>query len=230
MPFRVGFLIYPEFTQLDMTGPLEVFSRMPDTEVLVLAKTRDATPSDAGLHLLPNGTLSDCPYLDMVCVPGGPGSLAVVEDEATLAFLRERCGKAAYVTSVCTGSLILAAAGLLRGYRATSHWSVIDMLKLCGATPVRQRVVVDRNRVTGAGVTSGIDMALRVAEGICGEEIVRDIQLRLEYDPQPLRDCGSPAKAAPETLERVRASYEGRMRERRAAMERAAARLRDSVI
>ncbi|MEP7367566.1 MAG: DJ-1/PfpI family protein [Acidobacteriota bacterium] len=225
MPLRIGFLIYPEFTQLDMTAPFEVFARMPETEVLVLAKTRDAVPSDHGLHLLPNGTLSDCPHLDMLCVPGGPGCAATMEDEEVLTFLAERGGRADYVTSVCTGSLVLAAAGLLRGYRATSHWSVVELLALCGAFPVNERVVVDRNRITGAGVTSGIDTALRVAATIFGDEVACEIQLRLEYDPQPPYDCGSPEKAPTEIVERARAVMDQRMGDRRAAMLRAAARL-----
>jgi cyclohexyl-isocyanide hydratase len=225
MPLRIGFIIYPEFTQLDMTAPFEVFARMPDTEVLVLGKTRDAVPSDHGLHILPNGTLLDCPQLDMVCVPGGPGCSAIVEDEEVLTFLSERGARADYVTSVCTGSLVLAAAGLLRGYRATTHWSVLELLALCGAIPVNERVVVDRNRITGAGVTSGIDTALQIAATIFGEEVACEIQLRLEYDPQPPFDCGSPVKARASIVERARAVMEHRMGDRRAAMARAAARL-----
>lgn len=225
MPLRVGFLIYPEFTQLDMTAPFEVFARMPETEVLVLWKTRDAVPSDHGLHVLPNGTLRDCPQLDLVCVPGGPGCAAVVEDSEVLDFLAERGGKAGYVTSVCTGSLVLAAAGLLRGFRATSHWSVLELLSLFGATPVAERVVVDRNRITGAGVTSGIDMALRTAAMLFGDELACEIQLRLEYDPAPPHDCGSPAKAPKSIVDRARAVMDQRMGDRRAAMRRAAERL-----
>lgn len=225
MPLRVGFLIYPEFTQLDMTAPFEVFARMPETEVLVLGKTRDAVPSDHGLHVLPNGTLRDCPQLDLVCVPGGPGCAAVVEDSEVLDFLAERGGKAGYVTSVCTGSLVLAAAGLLRGFRATSHWSVLELLSLFGATPVAERVVVDRNRITGAGVTSGIDMALRTAAMLFGDDLACEIQLRLEYDPAPPYDCGSPAKAPKSIVDRARAVMDQRMGDRRAAMRRAAERL-----
>ena len=225
MPLRVGFFIYPEFTQLDMTGPFEVFARMPETEVLVLAKSRDPVPSDHGLHISPNGTLRDCPQLNMLCVPGGPGCASIIDDDEALTFIAERGAKAGYVTSVCTGSLVLAAAGLLRGYRATTHWSVLDLLALCGDTHVSERVVVDRNRITGAGVTSGIDTALRVAAAIFGDEVACDIQLRLEYDPQPPYDCGSPEKAPPATVERVRSVMAQRMSERRDAMQRAAARL-----
>ena len=226
MPLRIGILIYPEFTQLDMTGPFEVFARMPETEVLILAKTREAVPSDYGLHFLPNGTLRDCPQLNVVCVPGGPGCAPVLEDDEVLGFLADRGGKADYVASVSTGSLVLAAAGLLRGYRATTHWSVLELLALCGAIPVNERVVVDRNRITGAGVTSGLDTALRIAATIFGDDLACEIQLRLEYDPQPPFDCGSPEKAPAAIVDRAREVLEHRMGDRRAAMARAAERLK----
>lgn len=225
MPLRVGFLIYPEFTQLDMTGPFEVFARMPDTEVLVLAKTRDPVPADHGLHILPNGTLRDCPHLNLLCVPGGPGCDDAMEDEEILTFLAERGAKADYVSSVCTGSLLLAAAGLLQGYRATTHWSTLDLLSICGAIPVSERVVIDRNRITGAGVTSGIDTALRIAATVFGDEVACEIQLRLEYDPQPSQDCGSPAKAPLVIVERLRHMIAHRIANRRETMLRAARRL-----
>lgn len=222
---RVGFLIFPEFTQLDMTGALEVFSRMPDTEVLLLWKSREAVCSDAGMHILPNGTLEDCPHLDLVCVPGGPGIGPLLEDEQVLAFLWERGRKAQFVTSVCTGSLVLAAAGLLKGYRATTHWLSMDLLPFCGAIPSAGRVVVDRNRVTGAGVTSGIDMALRIAAMLYGDDMAREIQLRLEYCPEPPFTCGQPETAPAEIVERVAASMADVLAERRTLLARAAARL-----
>jgi cyclohexyl-isocyanide hydratase len=226
MPLRIGFLIYPEFTQLDVTGPFEVFARMPETEVLVLAKTRDAVPSDHGLHVLPNGTLRDCPHLDILCVPGGPGTNAAVEDGEILRFLADRGAKASYVTSVCTGSLLLAAAGLLDGYRATTHWHVKDLLAPCGAIPADERVVVDRNRITGAGVSAGIDMALTLATILFGDVVACEIQLRLEYDPQPPQNCGSVEKAPADMVERVGTMLRQRMADRDEAMRRAGERLK----
>lgn len=223
---RVGFVIFPEFTPLDLVGPMEVFARMPETEVLVLGKTLDAVPSDTGLHVLPNGTLADCPHLDLICVPGGPGCGALLEDDEVLAFLAERGARARWVTSVCTGSLVLAAAGLLKGYRATTHWLSMGLLGLCGAIPVDERVVVDDNRITGAGVTSGIDMALKAASLAFDEDTAREIQLRLEYKPVPPFACGTPAEAPVEMVERVTASMAEMIAQRRTAMERAAARLR----
>ena len=222
---RVGFLIFPEFTQLDMTGAQEVFSRMPDTEVLLLWKSREAVSSDGGMHILPNGTLEDCPHLDLICVPGGPGIGALLEDEQVLRFLRERGRRAQFVTSVCTGSLVLGAAGLLQGYRATTHWLSKELLSLCGAIPAAGRVVVDRNRVTGAGVTSGIDMALRVAALAYGDDMAREIQLRLEYCPEPLFACGQPETTPAEIVERVKGSLADVIEERRALLARAAQRL-----
>lgn len=225
MPLRVGFVLFPEFTQLDMTAPFEVFARMPETEVLVLGKSRDAVPSDHGLHILPNGTLRDCPNLDIICVPGGPGATAAIEDPEILCFLAARGPVARYITSVCTGSLVLAAAGLLQGFRATTHWTALDLLALCGVTPVEGRIVVDRNRITGAGVTAGIDMALHTAALLFGETVACEIQLRLEYDPAPPYDCGTPAKAPPAMVEHIRSVLAQRAGDRREAMERAAARL-----
>ena len=205
MARRIGMLIFPRLTQLDMTGPYEVLARLPDTKVDLFARTLDPVTTDRGMQILPTVTYESCPPLDIVMVPGGPGQQDLMEDEAALSFLRRQAAGAEYVTSVCTGSLVLAAAGLLKGKRATSHWAAVEYLALMGAIPVREQVVVDGNVVTGAGVTSGIDFALRLAAVLAGEEVARQIQLQIEYEPEPPFDSGSPERAAPETLATVKA-------------------------
>jgi len=197
---KIGLLLFPKLTQLDLTGPLEVFTSMPGADVSLIWKTLDPVVSDGGMSILPTQTFEECAHLDLICVPGGPGQIDLMSDDETLDFLRRIAPGCQWVTSVCTGSLILGAAGLLRGYRATSHWSSIDQLELFEATPVHERVVLDRNRVTGAGVTSGIDFALTLAAEILGEEIAKEIQLKIEYDPAPPFNSGSPRLAEPELL------------------------------
>ncbi len=167
---RIGMLIFPRMTQLDMTGPYEVLARLPDTTVDLIARTLEPVTTDRGMQIVPTVTYATCPPLDVVMVPGGPGQQDLMEDEAALGFLRKAAGAAKFVTSVCTGSLVLAAAGLLKGKRATCHWAAIDNLALLGAIPVREKVVVDGNIVTGAGVTSGIDFALTLAAILSGRE------------------------------------------------------------
>ena len=202
---RIGMLIFPRLTQLDMTGPYEVLARLPNTVVDLVARTRDPVTTDRGMQILPTVTDADCPPLDVVMVPGGPGQQDLMEDEAALEFLRKVAASAKYVTSVCTGSLVLGAAGLLKGKRATCHWAAIDHLALLGAIPVREKVVVDGTIVTGAGVTSGIDFALTLAAILEGEQVAREIQLQIEYDPAPPFNSGSPKTAAPAMLEAVKA-------------------------
>ena len=201
---RIGMLIFPGMTQLDMTGPYEVLVRLPDTQVDLVARTRDPVVTDRGMQIVPTVTYAECPPLDVVMVPGGPGQQELMEDEEALGFLRKQAAGAKYVTSVCTGSLVLGAAGLLKGRRATSHWAAIDHLALLGAIPVREKVVIDGNIVTGAGVTSGIDFALKLAAILEGEEVARAIQLQIEYDPEPPFDSGSPKSAAPALVERLK--------------------------
>ncbi len=195
MAWHIGMLIFPRMTQLDLTGPYEVLARAPNAKVDLVARTLDPVASDRGLQIVPTATYDDCPQLDVIVVPGGPGQQELMEDEAALGFLRKQAAGAKYVTSVCTGSLVLGAAGLLKGKRATSHWGALEHLKLLGAVPVSERVVMDGNVVTGAGVTSGIEFALRLAAILEGEEAARDIQLQIEYDPAPPFDCGSPKTA-----------------------------------
>jgi cyclohexyl-isocyanide hydratase len=200
----IGMLVFPRLTQLDMTGPYEVLARLPNTTVHLVAKTLDPVTTDRGMKIMPNMTYAACPQLDVVMVPGGPGQQDLMEDEATLDFLQQQARAAKYVTSVCTGSLVLGAAGLLKGRRATSHWAALEHLKPLGAVPVSEKVVVDGNIVTGAGVTSGIDFALKLASILEGEATAREIQLQIEYDPDPPYDAGSPSKAAAETVAAVR--------------------------
>ena len=201
----IGMLIFPRLTQLDMTGPYEVLARLPNTKVHLVAHTLDPVKTDRGMMIVPTVTIADCPQLDLVMVPGGPGQQDLMEDPVVLEFLQRQARGVKYITSVCTGSLVLGAAGLLKGKRATSHWAAIDHLTALGAIPVNDRVVVDGNIVTGAGVASGIDFALAVAAILEGEEVARQIQLQIEYDPAPPFNSGSPKTAAPELLATLRA-------------------------
>jgi cyclohexyl-isocyanide hydratase len=202
---RIGMLIFPRLTQLDMTGPYEVLARLPDTKVELVARTLDPVTTDRGMQIVPTVTYDSCPPLDVVMVPGGPGQQELMEDEAALAFLRKQAATARYVTSVCTGSLVLGAAGLLMGKRATCHWAALEHLKPLGAIPVSEKVVIDGNIVTGAGVTSGIDFALTLAAILESEDVAREIQLGIEYDPAPPFNSGSPKTAARELIDRLRA-------------------------
>ena len=223
MTTRIGLLLFPRLTQLDLTGPYEVFARLPEAQVLLVGSGE--ARSDTGLRLQPDVGHADAPQLDVICVPGGPGVNDAMEDEALLRFLRAQAERAAWVTSVCTGALVLGAAGLLRGYRATTHWLSLDLLTPFGATPVRERVVIDRNRATGGGVTAGIDFGLRLAAELRGEKVAQAIQLLMEYDPAPPFRAGSPRSADPTLVESVSAARRGLNDERRRIIERAAAKL-----
>lgn len=223
---QIGLILFPKLTQLDLTGPAEVFYRMPGAKVQLLWKTIEPVSSDRGMAILPTMRFADCHALDLICVPGGAGQIDLMDDEETLDFLRRIAPTCKLVTSVCTGSLVLAAAGLLEGYKATSHWSSIDQLSLLGAIPVTERVVRDRDRVTGAGVTSGIDFALTVVADLLGEEAAREIQLQMEYDPEPPFQSGSPRSASPALVQAMREKIAPFIARRMAATERAASRLR----
>jgi cyclohexyl-isocyanide hydratase len=225
-PFNIGLLLFPHLTQLDLTGPWEVFARMPGVNNYLVWKDRQPVMSDRGLAIVPTTTFADCPPLDLICIPGGPGQIALMDDEETLAFVRHMAESAQWVTSVCTGSLVLGAAGLLQGYRATSHWGSLDQLSLLGATPVAERVVRDRNRITGAGVTSGIDFALTVAEELLGRDVAENIQLQMEYDPAPPFHSGSPRSASTARLAQAKQQMAEFIARRRAASERAGERLK----
>jgi cyclohexyl-isocyanide hydratase len=218
----VGLLLFPDMTQLDMTGPYEVFISLPRTTVHLIWKSLEPVIVGGGLRMLPTTTLSSCPKLDLICVPGGPGQVALMRDSEVLDFLREQAETCRYVTSVCTGSLVLGAAGLLRGFRATSHWLSLDQLALLGATPVAERVVMDGNRITGGGVTSGIDFALFVAAQLFGEDVAKEVQLRIEYDPAPPFNAGSPRTADPALVARLSERLKDRQAARRAVTVEAA--------
>lgn len=221
----IGLLLFPTLTQLDLTGPFEVFARAPDTKVHLIWKNLDLVVSDRGMAIQPTTTFDACPALDIICIPGGPGQINLMEDEEVLSFIRAKSKQAKLVTSVCTGSLVLGAAGLLEGYKATTHWASLDQLALLGAEPVNERVVRDRNRITGAGVTSGIDFALSVVSEMFGPDIAQNIQLHMEYDPAPPFDCGSPRSASEEQLKKAQQQVAPFIEKRRQATLKAAARL-----
>lgn len=192
---HIAFLLFPGVTQLDLTGPAQFLSRLPGARVDLVWDTRDPVPTDAGFAILPTATLAEVPRADLLCVPGGMGVSKVIDHAPALDWVRQVGAEAEWVTSVCTGALVLGAAGLLRGYKATTHWAWHDMLPLFGAEPVHARHVIDRNRATGGGVTAGIDFALALMARIAGEDVARAVQLALEYDPAPPFDAGSPEKA-----------------------------------
>jgi cyclohexyl-isocyanide hydratase len=226
---NIGILIFPKVTQLDATGPAQMLARVPGAQIHMVWKTRDPVPTDAGFSIVPNATFADCPQLDLVCVPGGTGQIELMTDQETLDFLRRQAAGARYITSVCTGSLVLGAAGLLVGYKSACHWAWRDMLADFGAIPVAERVVRDRNRISGGGVTAGIDFGLAVAAELAGEEVAKSIQLGFEYDPQPPFDCGSPEKAGPERVARMRQQLSGLLDVRRRANDAAAAKLQGTI-
>jgi cyclohexyl-isocyanide hydratase len=222
-PLSIAFLLYPDVTQLDLTGPAQFLSRIGGT-IHYVAKAAEPVPTDAGFSIVPTATFAEITHADILCVPGGISCVDVIEDDETLAWVRAVGEGAEWVTSVCTGSLILGAAGLLEGYRAGCHWAWREHLSLFGAEPVAERVVFDRNRVTGGGVTAGIDFALALIAAIRGEAHARIVQLALEYDPAPPFDSGSPERASPELIafyrKRMEALAPGRDDRIRAAAER----------
>ena len=201
---KVAMLAYPNMILLDLVGPQTVFSIL-QADVRLVWKSKEPIPTDVGIPLVASDTFETCPNdLDVLLVPGGlGGSIACMNDTAVLRFLAERGESARFVTSVCTGSLVLGAAGLLKGFGATSHWYVRELLPLMGASLVPGRVVEDRNRITGGGVTAGIDFGLTIAARLAGEEMARQIQLVIEYDPKPPFDAGSPEGAGTILTDRV---------------------------
>lgn len=224
-PLHIGILLFPNVTQLDATGPAQVLCRVPGATLHMIWKTRDPVMTDAGFAIVPTTTFADCPQLDVICVPGGGGQVALMSDDETLDFLRKQAAGAKYVTSVCTGSLVLGAAGLLKGYRSACHWASRELLTQFGAIPVAERVVRDRNRLSGGGVTAGIDFGLTLAAELAGEEIAKSIQLVMEYDPQPPFDCGSPEKAGAERVKRLKERISAMLESRQKANSEAAARM-----
>ena len=214
-PFNIGFVIFPELTQLDFTGPLQVFQYLPQSATHVVAKTTAPVKSDGALTVVPTHSFATCPQLDLICVPGGTmGVIAAMSDRETVDFVRRQAADAKYVTSVCTGAFVLGAAGLLKGRRATTHWAFAELLPLVGATHEKARVVKDGNVITAGGVTSGIDFGLTVVAEIAGPTAAQAIELGAEYDPDPPFRTGHPDRASDavkamvnDRYERVRAAF-----------------------
>lgn len=222
---HIGLLLFPRLTQLDLTGPFEVFANTPGATVHLIWKSRDPITAVTGMKILPDTTFDECPQLDVLCVPGGAGVAELMEDAEVLDFLRRQAVTTRYVTSVCTGALVLGAAGLLKGRRATTHWASHDFLATLGAIPTHGRVVRDGNLFTGGGVTAGIDFALTLVAELCGKDVAQAIQLQIEYAPSPPFDAGSPDTAPSEILTIARQRGAGMRAQREALMDRIAARL-----
>lgn len=203
-PLTIGSLLFEGIDQIDLTGPFEVFARLPNTAVRLYSPDGAPVRDVRGLRLVPDGAIAEAPQLDVLHVPGGAGQEDLMRNDAVLGWLRDQAAGARMVFSVCTGALLLGAAGLLRGRRATTYWSAIDLLPHFGATPVDERVVIDGDWIFAAGVTAGIDGALRLASLLRGEESARAIQLMMQYAPEPPFDSGTPHTASPETVARVR--------------------------
>lgn len=225
MSITIGLLIFPDITQLDMTGPHEVFTKIPGAKVMTIWKDLEPITAGGGLRILPDVTYDTCPPLDVICVPGGAGMNPLLNDEATLVFLRRVAPNATYVTSVCTGSLVLGAAGLLKGKHAACHWMSRDMLSAFGAIPDPARVVFDGNIVSGGGVTSGIDFALALVARMFGDDLAKSIQLGIEYNPKPPFDAGSPDGAGNAITSAVLEKATSRQAARQAMVDEAAAKL-----
>jgi cyclohexyl-isocyanide hydratase len=207
MSLRVGFLLYPNLTQLDMTGPYEVMNGVPGAELHTIWREAGVVRADSGLGLVASDSYKSCPTLDVLIVPGGRGQIELMQDEETLDFLRLQGEKARYLVSVCTGALLYGAAGLLQGYKAATHWAFMELLPMFGAIPVHERVVKDRNRITGGGVTAGIDIALQVVAEVAGVETAREIELGIEYNPAPPFRCGHPSLADAALLARLKERF-----------------------
>jgi cyclohexyl-isocyanide hydratase len=204
MTLQAGFLIFPRIQLLDLAGPFDVLTGLPDVAAHLVGKTPDTVVSTSGLRLAPDYTFASCPPLDILCVPGGNGITDLLNDQDTLDFVRRQAEHASYLTSVCTGTLLLGTAGLLRGRRATTHWAFHELLETLGATPEKARIVRDGNLITGGGVTAGIDFALSLAAELAGATEAQAIQLELEYAPAPPFDAGRPDTAPREIVDLVR--------------------------
>ncbi len=224
--FHIGLMLFQRVQQLDLTGPYEVFATLPDVRVELVARTLEPITAATGLILVPTVTFDTCPALDVLCVPGGVGVNALLEDEETLGFVRRQAASARYVTSVCTGALVLGAAGLLQGRRTTTHWNAHELLIAYGAEPVRERVVRDGNLFTGGGVTAGIDFALTLVAELFGREAAERVQLQLEYAPAPPFDAGTPDTAPASVVAQVRSRTASIRAEREMLASRFAARVK----
>jgi cyclohexyl-isocyanide hydratase len=222
---QIGSFLFEGLDQIDLTGPFEVLSKVPNSTYRVFGKSAAPVRDARGLRLVPDATLGDAPQLDLMHVPGGFGQEGLMEDEEVLSWIREQAAGARCLFSVCTGALICGAAGLLKGRRATTHWTVRHLLPFFGAIPVNQRVVRDGNMVFAAGVTSGIDGALQVAADLRGNEVAQGIQLAIEYAPEPPFSSGTPESAPATVLEQVRLSYRTLTDQREQTARRVAERL-----
>lgn len=218
-PLRIVFILYPRLTQLDFTGPYEVLARMPNAEIVLASKDGGSLVSETGLIFGGMRCLADIDHADMIMIPGGPGQTDAMLDPDFMSEVKRLGESATYITSVCTGSLILAAAGLLKGKRAGSHWAYRELLASFGAIPDPARVVRDGNVLTGGGVTAGIDIALTIVADIAGEDAAKMIQLMIEYAPAPPFDSGRPETASPETINAVRTRFAAFAEQRRKAIE-----------
>jgi cyclohexyl-isocyanide hydratase len=225
MALQIGFLLFPQVQQLDLTGPYDVLASLPDVQVHLIWKDLVPVTASTGLVLKPTITFDDCPDLDVICIPGGGGVGPLMEDEQTLEFIKRQAAQAKYVTSVCTGSLVLGAAGLLKGKRATTHWAYHELLPTLGAIAVKDRVVRDGNLFTGGGITAGIDFALTLAAELIGADAAQVLQLQLEYAPAPPFNAGSPDTASQHVLDEARNRAAASLKTRTQITERAAARL-----
>lgn len=225
MTLQIGFLLFPGIQQLDLTGPYDVLGSLPDVKLHLVWKDLATVTSSTGLVFTPTITYADCPNLDVICVPGGAGVGPLMEDPQTLGFLKDQAHTARYVTSVCTGALVLGAAGLLRGRKATTHWAYHDLLAALGATAVKARVVRDGNLLTGGGITAGIDFALSLVAELYGEAAAQLVQLQIEYAPAPPFDSGSPQTAPAHVLAQALKRTAQSRKDRAEVVARAAARL-----
>ncbi|MCD5974315.1 DJ-1/PfpI family protein [Pseudomonas quasicaspiana] len=223
MTLHIGLLVFPKVQQLDLTGPYDVFASTPGVTVHLIWKDLEALHSSTGLQLQPTQTFADCPPLDVLCIPGGQGIDPLLEDEQTLAFIRKQARTVKYLTSVCTGALVLGAAGLLKGKRATTHWASHELLESFGAIAVHERVVRDGNLMTGGGVTAGIDFALTLVGELFGEVQAQTVQLQLEYAPAVPFNAGHPLTAPAEVLALARERLRQSIAQRRAIVARVAA-------
>jgi cyclohexyl-isocyanide hydratase len=222
---QIGSLIFDRLDQIDLTGPFEVFSRIPNSTYRIYGKSTAPLRDLRGLRMMADATLAEAPQLDLIHIPGGFGQEALMDDEEVLGWIRRQAEGARCVFSVCTGALILGAAGLLQGRRATTHWASIELLPYFGATIVNERVVKDGNFVFAAGVTSGIDGALRVAADLRGDEVAQGIQLAIAYAPEPPFDSGTPETAPPAVLARAKESMRPITAQREQTARRIAERL-----
>lgn len=222
---QIGSLLFDGLDQIDLTGPFAVFSRIPNATYRVFGKTTAPVRDARGLRLMADAILAEAPQLDLLHIPGGFGQEALMDDEEVLAWIRAQAAGVRLLLSVCTGALVCGAAGLLKGRRATTHWASMYLLPFFGATPVNQRVVTDGNIVFAAGLTAGIDGALRVAADLRGDEVAQAIQLAMAYAPEPPFSAGSPETAPPAVLERVRMSYRAATAQREQTARRVAERL-----